>query len=98
RGDAISAMQATAERLPAIQFGDKETLVPALARLMQTLTALHAESWEAMSQPKASRRPALVQEYMGTSGALLQTLDSISVRLFPPLHPQHTLISHFVWR
>jgi methyl-accepting chemotaxis protein len=103
RGDAISAMQATAERLPAIQFGDKETLIPVLSRLMQTLTALHAESWEAMSQPKASRRPALVQEYMGTSGALLQTLDSISVRLaaavnhYDPMIDQLLAIKQAAW-
>ena len=57
-------MQATAALLPAIQFADKETLIPALSRLMRTVTALRAESWEVMSQPKASRRPALVKEYM----------------------------------
>jgi HAMP domain-containing protein len=74
-------MQATAALLPAIQFADKETLIPALSRLMRTVTALRAESWEAMSQPKASRRPALVKEYMETSEALLQTLDTVSVRL-----------------
>jgi hypothetical protein len=84
-GDAMSAMQATAELLPAIQFADKETLIPALSRLMQTLTALHAESWEAMSQPKASRRPALVKEYMETSEALLQTLDAAACRRREPL-------------
>src|ERR1700730_5860905 len=81
RGDEMPAMRATVELLPAVDFADKETLIPALSRLMQTLTALHAESWEAMSQPKASRRPALVQEYMGTSGALLQTLETVSARL-----------------
>jgi hypothetical protein len=48
---------------------------------MRTVTALHAESWEAMSQPNASRRLALVKEYMETSEALLQTLDTVSVRL-----------------
>jgi methyl-accepting chemotaxis protein len=81
RGDEMPAMLATAELLPAIQFADKETLVPALSRLMQTLTALQAESWEAMSQPKASRRPTLVKEYMETAEALLQTAETVSARL-----------------
>jgi methyl-accepting chemotaxis protein len=81
RGDEMPAMQAAAELLPSIQFADKETLVPALSRLMKTLTALHAESWEAMSQPKASRRPTLVKEYMETAEALLQTLETVSARL-----------------
>jgi len=81
RGDEMPAMRAAADLLPAIQFVDKETLVPALSRLMQTLTALHVESWEAMSQPKASRRPALLKEYMETAEALLQTLETVSARL-----------------
>jgi methyl-accepting chemotaxis protein len=81
RGDEMPAMLATAELLPAIQFADKETLVPALSRLMQTLTALQAESWEAMSQPKPSRRPTLVKEYMETAEALLQTAETVSARL-----------------
>jgi HAMP domain-containing protein len=67
RGDETSAMQATAALLPAIQFADKETLIPAPSRLVRTVTALHAESWEAMSQPKASRRPAL-KEYGDLGG------------------------------
>jgi methyl-accepting chemotaxis protein len=81
RGDEMPAMRAAADLLPAIQFADKETLIPALSRLMQTLTALHVESWEAMSQPKASRRPTLVKEYMETAEALLQTLETVSARL-----------------
>jgi methyl-accepting chemotaxis protein len=81
RGDEMPAMRAAADLLPAIQFVDKETLVSALSRLMQTLTALHVESWEAMSQPKASRRPALLKEYMETAEALLQTLETVSARL-----------------
>ena len=103
RGDEMSAMQATAELLPAIQFADKETLIPALSRLMQTLTALHAESWEAMSQPKASRRPALVKEYMETSEALLQTLDTVSLRLaaaasdYDPIIDQLLAIKQAAW-
>jgi methyl-accepting chemotaxis protein len=81
RGDEMPAMRATAELLPAIEFVDKETLIPAMSRLIQTLAALHAESWEAMSQPKASRRPALLKEYMETAAALLQTLETVSARL-----------------
>ncbi len=81
RGDEMPAMRATIELLPAIDFADKETLIPALSRLVQTMTALHAESWEAMSQPKASRRPALLKEYMETAEVLLQTLETVSARL-----------------
>ena len=81
RGDEMPAMRATAELLPAIDFADKETLIPALSRLVQTLTALHAESWEAMSQPKASRRPGLLGEYMETAEVLLRTLETVSARL-----------------
>src|SRR5258708_2874246 len=70
---------------------------------MPALTALHAESWEAMSPPKASRRPALVKEYMEPSEALLQTLDTVSVRLatavnrYDPMIDQLLAIKQAAW-
>src|SRR5258708_28436909 len=45
------------------------------------MTALHAESWEAMSQPKASCRPGLLGACMETADVRLQTLDTVSARL-----------------
>jgi hypothetical protein len=70
---------------------------------MRTLTALHAESWEAMSQPKASRRPALLKDYMEASEALLQTLETVSVRLaaavnrYDPMIDQLLSIKQAAW-
>jgi HAMP domain-containing protein len=96
RGDEMPAMLATAELLPAIQFADKETLVPALSRLMQTLTALQAESWEAMSQPKPSRRPTLVKEYMETAEALLQTAETVSARLAAAVNHNDPVIDQWL--
>jgi methyl-accepting chemotaxis protein len=96
RDDATSAMQTTAELLPAIQFADKETLIPAMSRLMRSLTALHAESWGAMSQPKASRRPTLLKEYMENAEALLQTLETVSARLAAAVNHNDAVIDQLL--
>jgi methyl-accepting chemotaxis protein len=67
------------------------------------MSAQHAESWEAMSQPKASRRPALVKEYLETAEALLQTLETVSARLaaavnhYDPVIDQLLSIKQAAW-
>jgi methyl-accepting chemotaxis protein len=81
RDAEMPAMRAAAAVLDSVEFADQKTLVPELTRLIQVMTALESESWDAMHKPKASRRPALGKEYMETTAALLETMDKISVRL-----------------
>ncbi len=81
RDDEMPAMRSAADLLATIEFPDQNVLVPALSQLMQKLSVLQAESWNAMSQPKASRRPALVKEYMETTEVLLRTLETLSAQL-----------------
>src|SRR5713101_8097522 len=75
------AMKSAADLSAAVDFADKTTLLPNLIRQMEALKALQAESWDAMSKPKASRRPALAKEYAEAASALLQTLDKLSTQL-----------------
>jgi methyl-accepting chemotaxis protein len=81
RDAEMPAMRAAAAVLDAVEFADQKTLVPELTRLIQTMTALEAESWDAMHKPKASRRPTIAKEYAEVTGSLLETMDKISVRL-----------------
>src|ERR1700693_6075619 len=79
RAAEMPAMRAAAAVLDAVEFADQKTLVPELNRLIQAMTALEAESWDAMHKPKASRRAALGKEYAETTAALLETMDKVSV-------------------
>jgi len=81
RDAEMPAMRAAAAVLDDVEFADQKTLVPELTRLIQTMTALETESWDAMHKPKASRRPAIAKEYAETAASLLETMDKVSVRL-----------------
>jgi methyl-accepting chemotaxis protein len=64
--------------LEPMQFAQHDTLVPAFDKALKTITELQKEFWQAMSQPKASRRPALSKEYVDITNVLLETLDKLS--------------------
>jgi methyl-accepting chemotaxis protein len=81
RDAEMPAMKSAAEVLATAEFTDQKTLVPELNRLIQGLTALQTESWDAINKPKASRRPGIAKEYMENTQSLLDTLDKISNRL-----------------
>jgi methyl-accepting chemotaxis protein len=81
RDAEMPAMRSAAEVLVSAEFADQKTLLPELNRLIQALTALQTESWDAMNKPKASRRPELGKDYMDNTAALLETLDRVSTRL-----------------
>ncbi len=78
RDAEMPAMGRALELLPTIEFAQRQTLVPEFDRLFKALTAEQKEFWDAMGKPKASRRPALVKEYMETTSGLLDTLDKLS--------------------
>ena len=64
--------------LAPMQFPQHDTLVPEFDRAFKTITTLQKEFWDAMGQPKASRRPALSKEYVDVTNVLLDTLDKLS--------------------
>jgi methyl-accepting chemotaxis protein len=76
-----SALRPIADLAALVDFADQKTLLPTLIRQVVTLKALQAESMEAISKPKASRRPGLAKEYVETATALLLTLDKLSTQL-----------------
>ncbi|KJC45219.1 methyl-accepting chemotaxis protein [Bradyrhizobium sp. LTSP857] len=76
-----SALRPIADLAAMVEFADQKALLPALIRQIETLKALQAESMEAISKPKALRRPGLAKEYVETATALLLTLDRLSTQL-----------------
>ena len=96
RDAEMPAMSAALGLLGKIEFPQQATLVPEFDRLFKTLTALQKESWEAMAQPKASRRPTLAKEYMETTQGLLTTLDKLSGTLAANVNHQDAAIDQLL--
>jgi methyl-accepting chemotaxis protein len=82
--------------LTPMQFAQHETLVPEFDRAFKTITALQKEFWEAMGQPKASRRPALNKEYVDITNVLLDTLDRLSGVLAADVNHQDATIDQLL--
>jgi methyl-accepting chemotaxis protein len=81
RDAELPALQAVLAILPSIDFPEQKTLLPELTRVIGSLTALDIETREAITKPKAARRPALGKEYGDTVSTLLDVLDKTSTRL-----------------
>jgi methyl-accepting chemotaxis protein len=96
RDGQMPALSAALGLLPSIEFAQRQTLVPELDRLFKTLTGLQKEFWDAMSKPKASRRPTLAKEYMETTAALLETLDKLSATLAAAVNHQDATIDQLL--
>ena len=78
----MAALRSAVARLSALTFADQDTLMPALRASLDKLTSLQAEFWAGVTQPKASRRPGLGDEYLQEGITLQDTLEKISARIF----------------
>src|SRR6266851_6802589 len=96
RGSEMPAMAKGLELLATIDFAEQKTLVPELDRLYRKLIEQHKESWTEISKPKASRRLALVKEFMDTTQSLLDTLDKLSGVLAATVNHQDATIDQLL--
>lgn len=96
RDSEMPAMRAAAKMLADIDFTDKKTLLPELNRLIESITKMQVEFWEAAARPKASRRAALTGEYTDTTNGLLQTLDKVSNQLAAAIHYNDPLVDQLL--
>jgi methyl-accepting chemotaxis protein len=81
RDTDIPALKSTLTLLGAIEFPDRQSFVPSLEAATKTLIALQQESAAAFLQPKASRRPALTQEFTEATTVLIDMLGKMSGQL-----------------
>lgn len=96
RDSEMPAMASGLALLGPMQFSQHDTLVPEFDRAFKRLTALQKEFWEAMGQPKASRRPALSKEYVDTTNVLLDNLDKLSGVLAADVNHQDAAIDQLL--
>jgi methyl-accepting chemotaxis protein len=82
--------------LTPMQFPQHDTLVPEFDRAFKTVTTLQKEFWDAMGQPKGSRRPALSKEYVDVTNVLLDTLDKLSGVLAADVNHQDATIDQLL--
>jgi methyl-accepting chemotaxis protein len=103
RDAQMPAMRSAAEVLGSVEFADQTTLLAELNRLIQAMTALETESWDAIHKPKASRRPALGKEFLEVTAAILETMDKVSARIAAsvnhsdPVIDQLLMIKQLAW-
>jgi methyl-accepting chemotaxis protein len=96
RDAEMPAMASALELLPGMDFPEHQTLVPEFDRLVKQLTAEQTSFSEALGQPKASRSPAVLKEYMATTQSLLDALDKLSGALATSVNHQDAMIDQLL--
>jgi methyl-accepting chemotaxis protein len=81
RAAELTALKPAIPALDALNFPNKESLYPAMVASLNKLTALHAESARAVTQPREARRPELAKEFSDEATKLLGLLDKTSEQL-----------------
>jgi methyl-accepting chemotaxis protein len=81
RAAEMPALTLALAALEALDYPQKQTTLPAILRSVKKLTAMHAETAAAVTQPKAQRRSGLAQEFNEEALRLLDSLDKLSVQL-----------------
>src|SRR4051812_21877923 len=96
RDTEMPAMGNALGLLAGLEFAQQQTLVPEFDRLFKSMATLQKEFWEAVAQPKASRRPTLAKDYTGVSNAMLETLEKLSGTLAAAVNHQDATIDQFL--
>ena len=74
----MPALKAGVAAVDAATFPERQTAVVALAQAISKLEALHKETADAVTRPKAQRRGNLADEYFQHTTALMDLIDKIS--------------------
>jgi methyl-accepting chemotaxis protein len=77
----LTALNAALVALREDDLGQGNSGVPALDQALKRQVVLHRETAAAFAQPKASRRPGLVQETLDSANALMALIDKLSMEL-----------------
>jgi methyl-accepting chemotaxis protein len=96
RDTEMPAMGNALGLLAGLEFAQQQTLVPEFDRLFKSMATLQKEFWEAVAQPKASRRPTLAKDYTDVSNAMLETLEKLSGTLAGAVNHQDATIDQLL--
>ncbi|MGV3634255.1 MAG: HAMP domain-containing protein, partial [Pseudorhodoplanes sp.] len=81
RAAELAALKPAIPALEALDFPNKQSLYPAVVASLNKLTAMHAETARAVTQPREQRRPELAKEFSDEATKLLGLLDKLSEQL-----------------
>lgn len=81
RAAEMAALRPAMETLAKLDFPNKEAVLPGLGASINKLTNLHEESARAVTQPKASRRSGLMEEFNAETSRLIDSLGKLSEQL-----------------
>jgi methyl-accepting chemotaxis protein len=95
-GVEMPALQRAVDLLPGIDFAQKQTLAPEIARLNKLLLAQQAEFWTAVAKPKSERRLDLAKEYLESTQTTIATLDKISNALAAAVNHQDAMVDQLL--
>ena len=96
RDTEMPAMGKALGLLGGVEFAQAQTLVPEFDRLYKRMITLQKEFWEAMAQPKASRRPMLAKDYMEAANGMLEVLEKLSGGLAATVNHQDATIDQLL--
>ncbi len=96
RDTEMPAMGKALGLLGGVQFAQGQTLVPEFDKLYKTMGTLQREFWEAVAQPKASRRPTLVKDYTDAANGMLEVLEKLSGALAAAVNHQDATIDQLL--
>jgi methyl-accepting chemotaxis protein len=77
----LAALKPAIVALENLDFPNKQAALPALVQSVKKLEALHQETAKAVTQPKASRRQGLADEFFKEASALQDMLGKLSAEL-----------------
>jgi len=77
----MPALKSALATLKTVKFDGQGAAVSDLDQRIKRLTALHEESAQALTRPKAERRPGLAQDMFNETNSLLEMLDKLSSQL-----------------
>ncbi|PJG51947.1 methyl-accepting chemotaxis protein [Bradyrhizobium forestalis] len=96
RDELMPALARAIEILPSIDLPQGGTVVADLDRLNKALLAQQAEFWTEVAKPRASRRAALVKEYLESEDGLMAILEKLSPVLAASVNHQDAMIDQLL--
>ncbi|RZN10112.1 methyl-accepting chemotaxis protein [Bradyrhizobium genosp. SA-3] len=96
RDELMPALARAIEILPSIDLPQRGTVVADLDRLNKALLAQQAEFWTEVAKPRASRRAALVKEYLESEDGLMAILEKLSPVLAASVNHQDAMIDQLL--
>lgn len=96
RGELMPALARAIAVLPSIDLPQAGAAVAELDRLNKALLAQQAEFWTEVAKPKASRRAALVTEYLESEDGLMVILEKLSPMLAASVNHQDATIDQLL--